>query len=98
MQLEELFESFDLKDVRQFLNVLNQLINKLLITPVDLPETENEIIDYENASPIVNNSPSNGWISTNELRRLNQQLTEAINREKWQDGFLAALKLILLVK
>jgi hypothetical protein len=43
-------------------------------------------------------TPPGGWISDNELRSASQRMNEAIAAEKWTEGFVAAMQLLLLFR
>lgn len=84
--------------LRRFVHAVRNVVDAMLIqAPPPRPAPPPGMRDY-NAAPLVNGAPDGGWIDVSELQITSQRMNEAIAAERWVDGFVAAVELLLLLK
>lgn len=103
MNLTTLANSIDPATARDFVAAVKRIIDEMLIQPPRVePAQPPQPRDYNTATfgngATPGAAPPGGWISDSELRSATQRMNEAIAAEKWTEGFLAAVQLLLLLK
>src|SRR5262245_32946580 len=92
MDLRTLAQSIDAGTARAFVSGARHFIDALLIEAQRISQTATPgQRDYESAR-LSRETPGGGWISDDELRRVCQQMSEAIALEKWVDGAIFAVR------
>ncbi len=92
MTLDELARSIDATTARAFVAATRHVIDALLIEAARVRQTQTPALrDYESAA-LPSDTPPDGWIGHEELRRTTQQMSEALAAEKWGEGVLFAIR------
>jgi hypothetical protein len=97
MDIATLVKGIDAATARAFVSAARNVIDALLIEGERVREAQTPAArDYEEAE-LPRGTPAGGWITHEELRATAQRLAEAMAAEKWTDGLLCALRLILVL-
>ena len=85
-----------LEQARQFVLTIERWIEMGVIPPGSkgaAPEVG--AVDYGTAQ-VGSVGPAGGWLSDGEVKAVAQRMTEAISAEKWFDGFVFAMQLVIM--
>ncbi len=94
MQLQTLFRQVDAETARAFVVAARQVIDAMLIEARRIEQTRTPTPRNYDDAGLPREAPPGGWISHSELRRVTQEMAEAIAAERWCDGVLAAVRLL----
>lgn len=84
------------ESLKEFVLAFKAMLDRGLIPTVPVkPEVEPPLHEY-GGKGLTKNAPASGWISESELAGRVQLMTEAIAAEKWEEGFLFAVQIIML--
>jgi len=103
MTLQELFDNVgEIGDIsKDFLKAFAKFIDVLAENNIEIDftgsETSENVIDYE--SPASESyKKTYKPITASEITKANKEMSEAIAGEKWVEGFIACVQLMLLAK
>lgn len=97
MDWEKVLKRVDGRTARAFVEATRHLIDAVMIEGARVRQAQSPgAMDYESAG-LSRASAAGGWISDDELRGAVQRMSEAIAREKWTEGVMAALKVLVLM-
>lgn len=98
MDLLTLADHIDARTARAFVSAARHVIDAMLIEGERTRQASTPAPrDY--ASAVLDRSaPGGGWISPSELRSAAQRLSEAVAAEKWTEGFVVAMQLLMMVR
>ncbi len=95
MDWQTVIQRIDPAAAQAFVQAARNVVDALLIEGERVRQTQTPPPrDYETAD-LSRESPAGGWISPEELRAAVQRMAEAIASEKWLDGLVAALKVLV---
>jgi predicted phage gp36 major capsid-like protein len=98
VDLKRIAEQLDLTTVRAFVGAARHVIDALLIEGERVRQAQAPAArDYASAE-LDRGAPGGGWISHEELRATAQRMSEAIAAERWVEGFVAAVRLLSMVR
>ena len=94
MDMRQVLQSMDVNAAREFARAAKRVIDALVLeTARATSESTPGKRDYETAE-LSRAAPAGGWISSGELRRTTQLMSEAIAAEKWIEGALLAIRVL----
>ncbi len=97
MGWEQVVQRVDAASAQAFVRAARRVIDAMLIEAEEVRATQTPTrIDYRTAE-LSRAAPSGGWISTGELKRTSQLMSEAIATERWTDGVIAAVRLFRMM-
>lgn len=95
MDLKKVAESIDASAARAFVTAARHVIDALLIESQRVRQAQAPPARDYQGSGLSREGPPGGWLSHDELRSAAQRLGEAIAAEKWTDGFVVALRVLM---
>lgn len=98
MTLKSIAAQLDLQTARAFVGAARHVIDAMLIEAERVRQTQTPGRKDYTAAGLDRSTPGGGWISHEELRATAQEMSEAIAAERWIDGFMAAMKLLMMVR
>jgi predicted phage gp36 major capsid-like protein len=98
MNLATIAARLDAETARVFVRAARHVIDAMLIEAERVRQTQTPQERDYGAAQLDRSTPAGGWISHDELRSTAQRLAEAMSAEKWIDGFLLAMQLLLLLR
>lgn len=82
--------------LKGFVNAVNEIVKQIAGTPVGGVSTAPTPVDYAHAEITVG-VPPGGWLSVEEFRDASRRMTEAIAAEKWVEGFITAVQIMIMI-
>ena len=98
MDLKTLAERIDAGTARAFVSAARHVIDAMLIEAERVQQARTPAVRDYAAAELDRSAPGGGWVSHAELRAAAQKMSESLAAEKWIDGFVAAMRLLLLVR
>lgn len=98
MNLAALAARLDAETARVFVRAAWHVIEAMLIEAEHVRQTQTPREKDYGTARLDRSAPAGGWISHDELRSTARRLSEAIAAEKWVEGFVLAMQLLLLVR
>lgn len=98
MNLAAIAARLDAETARVFVRAARHVIDAMLIEAECVRQTQTPRQKSYDHAQLDRSAPAGGWVSHDELRGTAQRLAEAIAAEKWVDGFLLAMQLLLLLR
>ncbi len=97
MTLNMALQQIDANTAQAFVRAARHVIDALLIEAERVRQVQTPGARDYLGGGLSREAPGGGWISHEELRNTTQKLSEAISAEKWTDGLLTAIRLIVLL-
>ncbi len=95
MSLESVMQQINPTTAQAFVRAARHVIDALLIEGQRVRAAQGpEMVDYETAG-LPREAPAGGWIADDELRAGVQQMSEAIAAEKWVEGAVFAIRVLV---
>lgn len=92
MQIKPLISRIDPEAARALVESAGRVFDALVIESERIQEEPGPALrDYPSAE-LSREAPQGGWISDSALRRAAQDISEAIAKEKWTEGFITAVR------
>jgi predicted phage gp36 major capsid-like protein len=98
MQWADLVSRLDAKAAQTFVTAARHIIDAMLIEGERIQAVQTPPArDYAGAA-LDRSTPAGGWLTRPELRETARKLSEAVAAEKWTEGFLLAMQILMMVK
>jgi hypothetical protein len=97
MDWQTLVKNINGDTARAFVTAARHVIDALLIEADRLQQAQGPVQHDYNADGLSRAGPPGGWLSHDELRDAVCRMSEAIAAEKWTDGVVATLRILVLL-
>lgn len=100
-KIGELVKILDKETIQKFVDGVFTIVDRMTFNISAMQETWNSAKqhDYGDMDPTPDNTPPPyGWVNKEKLRSLNEQMVEAMKVENWEDGFMFAIRMLVLIR
>lgn len=94
MDLVDVVKRLDGPTARAFVEPARNVVAALLIEAEQVQAQQTPPPHDYRSAELSRESPAGGWLAPSELRRMAQELAEAVAAERWVDGFVTAVRVL----